>query len=177
MKVYKYIPDSDTFDSILLKDNSESYQGLFAKGVKIKQDLSGLEFNKIEVGRTGDFLSLYGWLPVLTLAAWEILEDHIGAFVQPIKVKSGSSTYVMLNVLEVIDCLDMNNSEIIKNSITKQISRILVYTFHEEKLNGKLIFKLPETTDLEVYVTEDFKKLIEKEQLQGLFFDTPLNEK
>jgi hypothetical protein len=176
MKIYKYQPDSDSFDSVLLKESDFPIRRLFSKGKKITQDLSGLELESYEVGQLGDFPSLHGWIPVVSLEAWEKMKDKTDGAVQPLMVKCGATDYVMLNVLDVVDCLDKENSILIQNTITKQVSSIEKYSFFEENLEGKMIFKLPETSDLEAYVTEDFRVLVEDKKLKGLYFDNPLNE-
>lgn len=175
MKIYKYLPDSDSFDSVLFKESDFHIRRLFSKGKEIVHELTGLELESFEVGELGDFPSLHGWIPVFSLKAWKKVKNKIEGSVQPVMVKCGENDYVMLNVLDVVDCLDRANSIIVENSITKQISSIEKYSFFEDKLDGKMIFKLPETSDLEVYFTQGFKELVEAEKLKGLWIHGALN--
>ena len=44
------------------------------------------------------------------------------------------------------------------------------YSFHEERLSDRHIFKLPETAVMETLVSGSFKELVESAGLQGLKF-------
>lgn len=55
-----------------------------------------------------------------------------------------------------------------------RVAKVVAYCFKPGCLDGLHMFLLPETSGLEVLVSEDFKNLVEANSLEGLRF-VPLN--
>ena len=55
--------------------------------------------------------------------------------------------------------------------------RVEEYAFHRELLDNVFIFKIPEELHTHPYVTEDFKKLIEQNNIKGFKFVPVWEEK
>lgn len=76
--------------------------------------------------------------------------------------------YYELDIQE-INCVDTENSEKALFSDGK-IMRIIQYKFYEDKLEGKHIFKSSDAMLMPIFVSNEFKELVEKNRLTGLTF-------
>ncbi|UUO05179.1 hypothetical protein M4951_17550 [Blastopirellula sp. J2-11] len=83
----------------------------------------------------------------------------------------------LMNVLQVIDCLDVDHSSIEWIGVRRKptgrsiASRIQAYSFFEEKLKGSILFRLPERPFAhEIYVTEEFVNKVQECKLIGASF-------
>ena len=110
----------------------------------------------------------YGALLCSTVA-WGILKPHLEAEVEVLPVDVEGYSYQLLNPIQVIDCLDMQQSQMRYNK-NGRVTDIDQYVFHQEKLKGVYLFKLPELTRTHIYATEAFRGIIESHQLTGLEF-------
>jgi hypothetical protein len=121
----------------------------------------------------GDFPNLSWAGPVFSQRAWDLLGPLIASSVEalPIIHPSGKRYYI-INVLDVIDCLELERCETNRNSgsLKDDFSAIYVYAFKEDMIRDKHIFKAPQTKYLEEYVSEEFKRVVEKNGLVGLAF-------
>ena len=81
-----------------------------------------------------------------------------------------SGIYFLINVLEVVDCLDPINTKLVINEVSGNITAVRDHAFRAEPLEGKHIFKTPQTAGLEVLVSDKFKEIVEANDLKGLQF-------
>ncbi len=74
-----------------------------------------------------------------------------------------------VNVLEVLDCLDHSLSEFeyLASGNLKHITR---YVFKPNCIENKPIFKIPERKGKQIFVSDEFKALVENNGLKGLTF-------
>lgn len=109
--------------------------------------------------------------PILSQKAWGVLQPLIGDAVEALPVATPLGTYFALNVLDVIDCLDYEQSEIsyYPASMNGGLHRIIKYQLNSDLIKRKHIFKIPERMT-EAIVSEDFKRLSENALLNGLDF-------
>jgi hypothetical protein len=127
----------------------------------------------------GDFV---GWMlkaPVISEKAKKILEPFISKYVQFLYMMEMKDTKLYaMNVIHVIDCLDLNKSDVRYYSHLpdkKVIRRINKYCFDYDKLafhKNLLIFKIPQTLS-EVFVTSDFVDIVQSNNLEGAGFGNP----
>jgi hypothetical protein len=139
-------------------------------------------------GKSCDFPSLHGYVPVFTTRAWGVLQPLIGHSVEALplvcdtrivvpkrgdkmRVPAGPfGPFYAINVLNFVDCLDYDHSEIVWFS-HGVVMLVESYAFKNPGLlRGKHIFRLPETRALEVLVSDEFKNTVEKNNLVGLEF-------
>ncbi len=107
---------------------------------------------------------------VIDEQAKEILMSHIGHEVELLPIDIEGQPHYIVNIINVIDCLDKENSEIkyFKSNPTK-IMRIVKHVFHEEHTVDSFMFKLPSITPM--FCTQKFKDLVEQNEITGLRFD------
>jgi len=85
----------------------------------------------------------------------------------PIKLK-GMGDYYVLNVVNVIDCLDMSKSEVRYHADGKTVRTIRDYKFYENMIDNVCLFKIPQSAGSEILATEKFKCLMDELNIKGL---------
>ncbi|MCY4021360.1 MAG: hypothetical protein OXG39_18275 [Chloroflexi bacterium] len=78
--------------------------------------------------------------------------------------------YFALNCVKVLDCLDMERSEFTRFEKTGGIRSIRRYEFKANCIDGIPVFKLPILNSARTFVTNEFKQLVEDNNLTGLEF-------
>lgn len=176
MKYYQYLPDSNHFKGYGL-DQKDKYiidmhyqsQRLSPKWTPVV--LHGFDDNpEVE----GDFpsLSSYRKVPIFSRHALDVLFPLISDSIEvlPVVHPSGDEFFI-INVLELLDCLDEEKSEVRRSQIDGRISRVFSYCFHPALIEGKHIFKTPLESGAGLFVDEEFKQLVEENNLKGLEFN------
>lgn len=117
----------------------------------------------------GDFTLLSSHIPVFSRKAAACLEDVLIGNGEMLPVLSERGEYYAYNVTSIIDALNVSASEIDYLS-TGRLANIRRYSLYLDKLKDAVIFKLPQVTWLDVFVTDRFVKRVEKCQLFGFDF-------
>src|SRR5690554_3152186 len=131
MKIYKYIADSDEFNSfITVKEHREIYSSI-GKGSSLVHSWKPMpvkNFFKDKEGvfmnRIGDFPSLVIGDPVFSEKAWGVFKPYIGKYTEPLPLITTEGKYYALNILNIIDALDKENSEISYRSRDRKSTRL-----------------------------------------------------
>lgn len=121
----------------------------------------------------GDFVSLsnYYHVPVVTQHTWDLLKPLIGYCCEALPVIHPSRRpHFLIHVMETIDALDAERSDINRSKIDGRITRIYKYAFKPGLLEGKHIFKLPLESGADLLVDDEFRKVVEENGLKGLLF-------
>lgn len=119
---------------------------------------------------TCDFPSLIGHVPVFSARAVSVLRDFLMPNGQVLPLAYDREDYYAYNITNMLDALNLEQSEIIRFS-TGRIMDIRRYEFFAEKLEGDPgIFKLAATPLLRVFVTEKFKQMVNNYGLTGFQF-------
>ena len=84
--------------------------------------------------------------------------------------KVSDSKYSAINVLKILDCLDHERSEFTYFKSTGGIFSIRKFEFKPDCIGETPIFKLPILNSISTYVTDEFKQLVEYNNLTGLKF-------
>ena len=99
----------------------------------------------------------------------ELLADHV-EFLPLIAVRFNDTAYHAINVLKILDCLDHERSEFTYFKSTGGIFSIRKFEFKPDCIGETPIFKLPILNSISTYVTDEFKQLVEDNNLTGLKF-------
>ena len=92
----------------------------------------------------------------------------------PVKIierKSGKEyTYYIANILRLVDALCLDNSEYFETEILGIgiIYTISKFAIYEKKVKNSDIFKLSNRQEIPIFVSEKFKKIIEKNRITGV---------
>ena len=140
--------------------------GRFDKIIKFKQIK-----DKPEIV-LGDFPT--SSIPIISENVKEAIQEHFSKLVEifPIDIKNKKKQkYYFMNVINIYDCLDIDNSEIEYFIDCSGIMEIKKYVFKELSENKSRIFKIENKERGEIYVNENTKQIIENSNLLGFVFE------
>lgn len=189
MNVWKYTADVDHFCTLRLVDHRRDAHLLQSENLRIGKPLTP-PFPTIEVqyetdwkelspsqrmlARKGelarpDFPSLYGIEVILQEGALRALEPLIKDSVQIIPLECEDDRLYLIHVVDVVDCLDVERSDI-KRFESGKLLRVRHYELKNlELLSGKGIFKMAGLPL--AFLTDTFKALVEEHDLKGLVWN------
>jgi hypothetical protein len=162
---YHYFPDTDSFDSLIISSRVEA---ALDTGRPIERPWRIPTLRSFRVGRQGDFPGIGLSAVALSERAWRELRDLSGESAEPLPVRTGGAKYIALNVFAV-DALNERRSRIARTQSGLIIS-VQRYCLWPEILAGRHIFKLPQTAQNEVLVSDSFRSRVEEIGLTGLVF-------
>lgn len=103
----------------------------------------------------------------------DILEPLVGEQVEFLPLETPFTPYYGLHVKHV-NCLDLSKISA-KYFSDGRVMRVEQYAFYWEKLEGIHIFRLPELGLSRLFVSDEFKQIVEENALTGLmFYPVPL---
>lgn len=95
---------------------------------------------------------------------------HKGAHPKSFTTTASYGEYYAINILTTLDCLDYDRSEFTYFKSTGGIRGIRKRVFKPDCIGDTPIFKLPILNRVTTYVTDEFKQLVEDNNLTGLKF-------
>lgn len=107
---------------------------------------------------------------LLNAKSYDILHPYIKEFAQFFEISTNCGQWYAVNVTNIVDCLDLDNSRIQRFPSTGRVMRIDEYVFHDEAIKDNHLFLLPESRNSFPYATEYFKGLVEGNGLTGIKF-------
>jgi hypothetical protein len=169
MAPYLLNADPDKFDAlVLVKDQDWDLFNQF-DGRRLAETWTPVAVEILKQKRRGDLLYLTSRVPVFRPRTWRVLEPLIGPFVEALPVKTTDETFFAINVLAVLDCLDLERSEVLRFP-SGGIMYIQRHAFKEGSLDNVPIFKVRGAELKEVLVSSEFKRVVEQNRLRGLVF-------
>lgn len=169
MSYYEIIPDSDTFHSLLLRNRKDNEIYYAFDGRSLADSWKPLPVKIYRAEKEGDFPQLVLHIPVFSPKALKVLSPLIEGTAEVLPLDCPNREFYAINVLAVLDCLDVERSEIVKIS-TGKIMDILRYTFVPDRIGDANIFKVRELPLRNVFVSERFKSAVENSGLEGIKF-------
>ncbi len=180
VKIYRTIPLSDQYQHVWYHDEDDDLFNLLRKGLPVGERWTKprLIYDKPCRKRANrdivpDFPPLLPTLLITSARALGEIEPLVEGKVEilPVKHPAGGEFYA-LNVVRVIDCLDLPHCETnaSPDDPTGFFTVVYKYAFHEEMLVGEHIFKVPQLTGLDIYVSQEFRRRVKAAKLLGLGF-------
>lgn len=127
---------------------------------------------RIIEGEPKHFVHL-GGDPVCSAAVWEVLRPHLEEEVQDLPIIVEDEPYFLLNVVNIVDCLDVPASQMIYSPLGNgSIIDIRRYAFHLDKVGRSKLFRIPQLP-ARVFATASFCDLVAKHSFVGLHFEQP----
>ncbi len=115
-------------------------------------------------------------MPIVSLRGREVIESLTGNQVEFLPFETPTGHYYGLHV-QYVDCLDVARAEVIRFKSSGRIMEVTKYAFHWNRLENIHIFRLPELGLSRLFVSDEFKQLVETHGLTGLlFYPVPLVE-
>jgi hypothetical protein len=132
-----------------------------------------LEFPKLKVG---DFLQMSDSYIVASRKATNLLLSLFQMAGELLPLPYEDEIYTVLNVTEVVDCLDPEKTIWADTGPFKMEFETMVFV--PERLSKSPIFKIPERDTDDIFVTEglldphnEFREIVRRERLKGLNFE------
>ena len=167
MTFYKIIPNSDKFYSVKSLDKSlNDFQNKFYE-VNLKQKWKPLKASFIKKGICGDFASLIGFV-VCTQKSFIALSPLVSDEIEFLELLVDTHKYYILNVIRKVP-LDIEKSKFV-NSSSGRIIMIDQYAFKDSDIKDMHIFNIEGVLSEGPLVSQKFKDLVEKNNLEGLIF-------
>lgn len=191
MRNWMYIPDSDHHQTLALVDHERDgyllHKDNFRLGKPIpeplptipvvyEKELQELSKSQRKLARQGklprgDFPSLYGIEVIFSERALQMLWPLIQNSVQIVPLQCEEEKLYLIHTTNTIDVLDRAQSKIkwLPDYEEKIVFQVDHYVFHEERIGGETIFKVPEMFT-STFVSDTFRKAVEEHGLKGLLW-------
>lgn len=119
-----------------------------------------------------DALMFWASIFVLSEKALNIFKEFAGDVIECLDFECNVGNYVIVNPVDVVDCLDMEKSEY---RVCKGAPE-LIYTykklcFRKDALKGKKLFRIHHLHESIMACSDEFKEAIEQAQLKGITFE------
>ncbi len=154
--------------------NESGYKTYEFDGEKVENrnfDLFALSKYKDEIEKPiGDVSSISTSSYIINEKAYNVLYPYLKEHSQIFRLKNKNKIFYVINVTDIIDCLDYEKSELKRFPSSGRVMRVTKYVFRTKKLKNATIFKLPEFPKGISYVTEQFKKVVEENNITGFKF-------
>ena len=96
------------------------------------------------------------------------LEPHVGRCGEFLPLRCKEADWVLFHVTRIIDALDEEASEIIYfPDARRKVLRFVKMSFRPQMLEGELMFRIPQRSSADVFVTDRFAQLVEQHDLIG----------
>ncbi len=109
--------------------------------------------------------------PLLTPKAFEVLYPYIKDFVQFWETTTDYGNMYLVNVINVNDCVNYDESDFVRFKSSGRIMRIDKFAFHKNKIMNIELFKIPDENKTYPFVTEGLKNIIKENGLNGFRFE------
>lgn len=140
-------------------------------GSPIKEEWSPPKLITMYKRRYKDFPTLVSGKPVISARVKKIIEPFVSKEVEFLPLLHDELELYMLNVTNVLDCIDWQRS--IKSVHSNSIIRFDKQAFNFTKIpENTYLFKIKENAVITTYITDHFKNLIEQHKIKGLDYST-----
>lgn len=160
------------FQGFTVKDSNLEPVYSLIKGHSLKETWQILNVEFVDKHlQEGDLLSFYfgGSLPVFSKKCVDILGNELEKFGEFLSLSCKGKTYYVFNLMNYIFALDKNNSEV-RYWEDGTVKSIVKFTFEESKVKNQFIFRLKETTHMDIYVTDKLVNIVKNHKLKGFEF-------
>lgn len=176
MKIWLLEEDVNVYEHITLADGNNENWNEFSemfRGKSLKEVWKPLRINLIEHGgrlKRGDIPYLSPGKPVITDRAIDCLEELLKGNVEILPLFYNLQNLFLLNVLNRIDAINYEKSDIRYMPDNKRILRIKKYSFIVNKVQNQHIFMLTDQLWGTIFVSDEFRNKVIESGLQGFKF-------
>lgn len=166
--VFRYWPNTRGFQS-LTADPDESFRlaRLIGRRLWAEWTAPAVRTTRRVKSPLSDFPHFWPTIPVFSERALAAVSPLLGDRVEALPFAVEGQSLYLINVLDVVDCLDAEQSTICRNIATGHIESVVRYTFHPERVAGHHLFRIPQTAELEVLVSSAFRDAVRANELTG----------
>jgi hypothetical protein len=178
MKCYLYYPDDERYESFVVLTSAEETRLRFYDATPVRSTWTPMsvkslrEVDDLESALPSDFPRLNSATPVFSERAWTVLGPLLKLNVEALPILGPDGrAYYAIHVLSLVSgVIDLELSDCSVNKIINRVSSVRNYVLKEAAIPSAPIFKLEETRGLSVFVSEEFREVVESASLVGLKF-------
>lgn len=168
MRVYRFQTSGEYKSLRIVKEELVLFH-FELNGQRVAQQWTPIAVEVEKRKKRPDFFDAIGGQPVLNQKALQVFQPLLGERVEvlPLEVKGSNEQLFLLNVLDILDCLDQDRTvhKIGKDGTALWIKR---YRFKPGCIGDRLVFRLRETWMAETLITESFVRVVAEHNLKGL---------
>lgn len=177
VKIWELSEDVNNYEDITLFENQKSkwleLNDMFV-GKSLLDTWKPLKVKLIEHNgdlKRGDILYFTLGVSILSNKAVNALQDFwIKGKVELLPLIYDLQDVVLMNVLNIVDCINMNKSEIRRFTDSDKIKAISKYVFIPERVQNQHIFKIAQRPHGRIFVSDEFKNRVIESGLEGFKF-------
>jgi hypothetical protein len=108
--------------------------------------------------------------PIFSDRAVRVLMNSLEGKAEILPYEHPTEIYYAINVINLLDCLDLTKSIVVKNPRYNNITDVKKYAFVEDLVSKETIFKLPQFKSHPIFVTDHFRDKVIEGKLTGFEF-------
>lgn len=170
MKVY-ILDNVDSFLTVANKADIRLIRGRFI-GSSLANDWKPFEMIEVEENGQKYDMSKFALNPIFSEAAVHKLFEMLKGKAEILPYSHSKDKYYAINVTNLIDCIDVRNSVIDKDTVVPEITK---FAFIEHLIEQETIFKIPQYKATHVFVTNRFRDYVIESNLTGFKFNEVWN--
>lgn len=175
MNIWDVVVDVKNFEAIYLTDNDGNILSFYVDWPDFRGQLFSSNWStpKAKFGErktVGNFVDLDPGVLICDSYAWVCLEKHISNEVEALNIDVEGLDMKILNITNIVDCLDEDKSEAVYFTDSEEIMRVKKYFFNKELLDKTMLFKIPQLSRSYIFATDSFREKIIEYKLTGLEF-------
>jgi hypothetical protein len=173
--LYGYFPNANKFTSLecthaSILDERDRIDSLCGRGRSVGAGWKPLSVRpRHRTKPLGDFPLLWFGEPIFSERALETLSPLLGDAIEPLPMEIAGKVFYLINILDSVDCLDLEQSKVTINPVSKGISSVQHYVFREDLADHHL-FLIPQLRKTAVFVSAGFREKAESTGLVGLYY-------
>ena len=171
MKIWELDADANNYDNFDIADDEfEEFMEYGFDGKSIKDRWRPFRIENMDNVKKGDIPSLFGSIPVFSERAVKVLREYLEDNAEILPLQHDGEKYFLINVTNVQDCIDFENSEIKRFPSSGKIMRFVKYSFKEDVVKNQHIFKIKQYPRSIVLVSDEFRNKVLNSELEGFDF-------
>jgi hypothetical protein len=176
VKIWDLQEDVNIYEHLTLVDGSPPKWNEFTdmfRGRHLSSNWERLKLKQIEHGgnlKKGDMPYLSPGVPVFSIKAIDTLKHYLNNNAEILDIECDIGDYKIINIINLISCLDYEMSEIKYYPNSERIMRIKKYVFDKEKVVNEHIFKIIEQPRATIFVSDEFRDKVIESGLEGFKF-------
>lgn len=168
--IYRLAPDVEKYDAVVLINERDVRAYNQFDGRPLADAWRSPAVALDPGGNPADFMSFLPGSFVVSDKARVALRSILGRAAELLPLDCAEGPFFAVNVLETADCLDRSRS-IIDWLPSGAVAGVESYEFKQDCIGDRTIFRLPETRQAEILLSDKFKSAVIDSGLTGLLFE------
>lgn len=173
MKIWKMDFELDQYDN-LVPTNQMSIEEIKSYDGRIKaKSWNDMQVTRMEPEKKlklSNAPGFYAHIPVFDKKSIETLHNFLDETIEVLKLKCEDGDYYLINILNVLDCIDYEKSIFKTFKDEKRIMRFIKYHFKKDCIDGYDLFKIKDEPLGNPFVTDAFRSAVIDAKLTGFKF-------